>query len=428
MLLQFSVENFKTFSKKATLNMLSSNYYKEEDSNLIHTNNQYFNYSLVRSAVIYGANASGKSKLFEALGFLKQFIFNSSKETQAKENIKVDNFKLNTVSRKKAAMFEIIFIHNDVQYRYGFEITEKRIVSEWFFYKPKTKEVELFYRDYQEIDLHKTLMKKSKSLVDNEMIRENVLFLSVAAQFNEELATNVMDWLKTLNVISGINEREFELFTIKQLEKPKEKRKILEFLKYADLGIDDLLITNVDVESLPENIPVSLKEVIEKNKERVKIFGEIKTVHHVYNEELLKTDEIAIFSMQEDESSGTNKFFALSGPIIDTLENGKILIIDELDAKLHPLLVIRIISLFNSPKTNKKNAQLIFASHDTNLLKYGNFRRDQIWFTEKNRYGEVELYSLTDFKVRRDVEFEKNYIDGKYGAIPFLGNFSELFK
>ncbi len=428
MLLQFNVENYKTFRKKTTLNMLSSNYYKEEDTNLISNKSEYFNYSLVRSAIIYGANASGKSKLFEALKFVQKFIFNSSKETQAKESINIDVFKLNTANREKPAIFEIIFIHNDIQYRYGFEVTEKCVVSEWCFYKPKTKEVELFYRDYQAFELHKTLMKKSKTLIDNQMIRENVLFLSVAAQFNEELATNVMDWLKNLNIISDIKEPEFELFTIKQLEKPKEKRKILEFLKHADLGIDDLLVTNVDFDSLPANIPDSLKKTIEKGKENIKIIGDIKTVHRVYNEEQLKTDEAATFSMDEDESSGTNKFFALSGPILDTLETGKILIIDELDAKLHPLLVLHIVNLFNSPETNKTNAQLIFASHDTNLLKYGNFRRDQIWFTEKNRYGEVELYSLSDIKIRKDEDYEKNYIDGKYGAIPFLGNFSKLLK
>ncbi|MEA3451718.1 MAG: ATP-binding protein [Bacteroidota bacterium] len=428
MILQFSVENYKTFSKKATLNMISSNYYKEEDTNLISINNKYFNFCPLRSAIIYGANASGKSKLFEAISFLQKFIFNSSKESQAKETINIDIFKLNTANRKKPAIFEIIFLYKNIQYRYGFETTREKIESEWFFYKPKTKEIELFYRDNQTFEIHKTLFKKSKNLIDNDMVRDNVLFLSVAAQFNEILATNVMDWLKTLNVISGIKEREFELFTIKQLEKPKEKRKILEFLKRADLGIDDLLITNIDAESLPGNIPESLKKAIEKSKEKVKIIGDIKTVHRVYNEELLKTDETAIFSMDNEESSGTNKFFALSGPILDTLENGKILVIDELDAKLHPLLVLHIINLFNSPITNRKNAQLIFASHDTNLLKYGNFRRDQIWFTEKNRYGEVEFYSLSDIKIRKDEEYEKNYIDGKYGAIPFLGNFSELFK
>ncbi len=427
MLLQFSVENFKTFRKKATLSMISSNYYKEAERNLFSIKTKYLNYTIVRSAVIYGANATGKSKLFEALGFLKDFIFNSSKETQAKEKINVDVFRLNTSNIQKPAIFEIIFVHNEILYRYGFEITAEKILSEWFYYKPKTKEIELFYREEQQFDLHNILMKKSKHLVDSQMIRENALFLSVAAQFNEELATNVMDWLKNFNVISGIKEREFELFTIKQLEKPEEKRKILDFLKYADLGIDDLLVTNVDIASLPSNIPETLKKAIENDKDNIQIIGDIKAVHRVYNEEMIKTDGLAIFSMEEDESSGTNKFFALAGPILDTLENGKILIIDELDAKLHPLLVLHIVDLFNSPETNKKNAQLIFASHDTNLLKYGNFRRDQIWFTEKNRYGEVELYSLSDIKIRKDEEYEKNYIAGKYGAIPFLGNFSKLF-
>ena len=162
MLLQFSVENYKTFSKKATLNMISSNYYKEEKTNLLSISNEYFNYSLLKSAIIYGANASGKSKLFEALRFLQKFIFNSSKESQAKETIKVDVFKLNTANRKKPAVFEIIFLHKDVQYRYGFETTQEKIVSEWFFYKPKQKKLSYFIEITNHSKSIKHFLKKVK--------------------------------------------------------------------------------------------------------------------------------------------------------------------------------------------------------------------------------------------------------------------------
>ncbi len=427
MLIQFSIENYKTFSKKNIFSMLASNYYKEENKNNIICLNNNFKYSLLKSAIIYGANASGKSKLFEALKFMRSFIFNSSKETQIKEKINIDVFRLNTKNLEQPAFFEIIFLHKNIQYRYGFEANQEKILSEWFYYKPKTKEIEIFYRDNQNFDIHKKLFNKGKNLADNNMIRENVLLLSIAAQFNDELSSNVIDWFKNFNIISGIKEREFELFTIKQLENNKNKQKILDFLEKADLGINDLLVSNIDLEQLPKNIPNSLKKAIEKDKEKIKIIGDIKTTHQIYNQELIKTNKTAIFSMQIDESSGTKKFFALAGPIIDTLQNGKTLIIDELDAKLHPLLVLHIITLFNSKKTNNKNAQLIFASHDTNLLKYGKFRRDQIWFTEKNRYGAVELYSLSDIKIRKDEDYEKNYIAGKYGAIPFLGDFSKLF-
>jgi AAA15 family ATPase/GTPase len=152
------------------------------------------------------------------------------------------------------------------------------------------------------------------------------------------------------------------------------------------------------------------------------------TTHKKYNEDKMAVEDV-YFSMDVDESYGTKKFFALTGPVLDSLEKGQVLIVDELDSKLHPNLVCKIVSLFNSKEHNPKNAQLIFNTHDTNLLNSGLFRRDQIWFTEKNKYGEAKLFSLADFKsgeVRKNETFEENYIRGKYGGVPFLGFFDEL--
>ncbi len=156
--------------------------------------------------------------------------------------------------------------------------------------------------------------------------------------------------------------------------------------------------------------------------------SDILTTHKRYNS-LKKAFDTVNFSLDDDESSGTKKFFALTGPILDVLENGHTLVVDELDSKLHPNLVGKIVSLFNSKELNQKNAQLIFNTHNTNLLKDDLFRRDQIWFTEKNKYGAAKLYSLADFKsdtVRKMEPFEENYIRGKYGAVPFLNSFDYL--
>ena len=168
--------------------------------------------------------------------------------------------------------------------------------------------------------------------------------------------------------------------------------------------------------------------ITEINENKKELISDVLTTHKKYNS-LKKAYDTVHFSLDDDESSGTKKFFALTGPILDVLENGDILVVDELDSKLHPNLVGKIVSLFNSKELNQKNAQLIFNTHNTNLLKEDLFRRDQIWFTEKNKYGASKLYSLADFKsdsVRKSEPFEENYIRGKYGAIPFLSSFDYL--
>jgi AAA15 family ATPase/GTPase len=177
-------------------------------------------------------------------------------------------------------------------------------------------------------------------------------------------------------------------------------------------------------------MPKELKDKLirEVREEKKEFASDVLTKHKKYNEDLKAVENISL-SLEDDESSGTQKFFALAGPILDVIENGYTLIVDELDSKLHPNLVCKIVSLFNSKEFNKKNAQLIFNTHDTNLLSSDLFRRDQIWFANKNKYGEAKLYSLADFKsdeVRKKEHFEDNYINGKYGAVPFLGFFDNL--
>ena len=407
MLLQFSIKNFKTFKNKATLSLIASNYDKDtrEDEN-IYTEDK-FGFRLLKSAVVYGANASGKSKLIEALAFMRSFVFNSSKESQKGEAINIQPFRLSEETENEPSEFEVIFLFKNILFRYGFEVTQQKIVSEWLYYKPKTKEIELFYRDGNNFDTHERNFTRGGMIAREGFVRDNALLVSVAAQFNEEIAITVLDWFKSLKTFSGLNESGYQGFTMRKTEDPTHKSKILELLKAADLGIQDIKIQQLDVD-------------IE--------FFDVLTAHKKYDSNMKAIDNVSL-SLDDEESSGTVKFFALSGPILDVIENGYTLVIDELDSQLHPNLVCKIVSLFNSKEFNKKNAQLIFNTHDTNLLSSGLFRRDQIWFTNKDKYGEAKLYSLADFKsdeVRKNEPYEDNYIKGKYGAIPFLGFFDSL--
>ena len=429
MLIQFTVRNFKIFKEKATLSFIASNYDKEtrEQENISDTN--IYNLRILKSAVIYGANASGKSKFMEALMFMRRFVINSSKETQKGEKIAVQPFRLSTESESEPSEFEVLFTIKNEMFRYGFEVDNNIVVAEWLYHKPKTKEIELFYRELQKFETHPKKFLKGAALVKQELIRNNALFLSVASQFNEDSASNVLSWFQELIFISGLDEREFKNNAISKVKDSAKKSKVLELLKVADLGIQDINyreysfeFPNDDEKKKFDDLRVKLKEFDSE------AFSDISTSHKKYDKNKNKVEDTN-FSMNTDESKGTQKFFYLTGPIIDALENGGIIIADELDSKIHPNLVCKIVSLFNSETINNKNAQLIFNTHDTNLLSSGLFRKDQIWFTEKDKFGEAKLYSLSDFKsdtVRKNEAFEDNYIRGKYGAVPFLGFFDNL--
>jgi AAA15 family ATPase/GTPase len=429
MLIQFSVRNFRTFKEKASLSLIASNYDKDREAeNMLEDAN--FNLRVLKSAVIYGANASGKSKFMEALLFMRSFAISSSRESQKGDEIEVHPFKLNDETENEPSEFEVIFTYNNVMYRYGFEANKEVVVSEWLYYRPKTKEVELFFRDYQNFDIHSRNFNKGAIGVKEGLVRDNALLLSLAAQLNDATSIQVIEWFKKLKIISGLREEGYKGYTMSKTKDPLHKQKMLELLKAADLGIQDIKLEMLDIDALPKDMSKEMRDrlIRESKEENAEIFSDIITTHKKYNNDKQFVENIN-FSMDDDESSGTQKFFALTGPVLDVLENGYTLVVDELDSKLHPNLICKLVSLFNSKELNPNNAQLIFNTHDTNLLSSGLFRRDQIWFTEKNKFGEARIYSLADFKtdeVRKTEPFEDNYIRGKYGAIPFLDTFEDL--
>jgi len=424
MLVNFRVENFNSFKDLTEFSMEATKLKNLKESNVFDINN----ISLLKSAVVYGANASGKSNFLMAINKMRNILSDSINIEKMKKYVH-QPFLLNTKSEKKETFFEMEFIINEILYRYGFIIEiDGIILEEHLFQKklqPRAKEVLLFQREKQVITIG-NLYKEGKSIDDKT--RDNALFISVVAQFNGELSKQILQWFAKFNVISNLKKDYFEEFTHDALNNEKLKEKIINFIKNADVGIysinnrkikfEDLIqekiINNDDLNSLSNDTVEQLK-----NDE----FSRIETQHMQYNE---KNEFIKMKSFDLDfESDGTQILLALSGPIIDTLLRGGILAIDELDNSLHTELVEAIVKIFNSNETNPNNAQLIFTTHDTNLLNQKLFRRDQIWFTQKNIYGSSELYSLVEYgkgKGRDDLVLEKNYLEGKFGARPHINS------
>ncbi len=423
MLIEFRVGNYRSFKEIATFSMVAANIVSKDKS--LDENNVFTvddDLTLLKTAAIYGANASGKSNLAKALGFMRWFIINSSKDTQTSEQIEVERFKLSDSTDSEPSFFEIVFFMNQKKYRYGFEANRNEVVSEWLFYVPKLRETKLFERKADSF----TIAKIYKADGIQQKTRSNALFLSVSAQFNVGIAESILTFFgKNINLISGLDDEGYRGYTIKCLQDNKNRDSILNFLKKLSLGFDEIQLEEhaFNVESLPREIPDEIKRFILKNSDGGKATS-VQTLHKKFNEEGVFISS-ELFDIN-DESEGTQKIFSLAGPFLDTLKNGKVLIIDEFDARLHPKLSLAIVEMFNSRDGNPNNAQLVFMTHDTNLLSNKLFRRDQVWFTEKNRYGSTSVYSLVEYKVRNDASFESDYIKGKYGAIPYIRSLNNL--
>ncbi|MEA2013422.1 MAG: ATP-binding protein [Verrucomicrobiota bacterium] len=424
MLINFTCSNFLSFKEEKTLSLLAATPVKEfQDENVFKADR----YKLLKSAVIYGANASGKSNLLKAMIKMKNLLINSAKNSQKGEPLKIQPFQLSESTLKSPSKFEITFLVDNKKYRYGFEADNKEVKSEWLFFSTKIKEKPLFLRECEDIQVFNKF--KNAGGVEKRT-RENALFLSVCAQFNVEIAGDILEWFANFNIISGLQDKHFQRFSEDMfLNNHDAKKLITDFVKKADLGIKDINIKQLKVtdDIVPSSMPSEIKQSLLKEE-----LSNISTLHNMYDHEG-KISGKALFDFESQESEGSKKYFRLSGPIIDTLKKGKILVIDELDARLHPILTAEIVRLFNSKETNPNNAQLIIATHDTNLLGAKIFRRDQIWFTEKDYSEASDLYSLVEYKlagrgkVRNDASFEKDYFQGRYGAIPFPGDFQSIW-
>lgn len=426
MIIEFSVENYLSFKDLTTLSMVAAKSFKEHrETHIIGVDKKL---NLLKSAVIYGNNASGKSNLLEAMGFMKATVLNSFRDAlveNSERKFPLEKFILNSKTENESSFFEFSFIHKSVKYRYGFEIDYEKVVAEWL-YHTTSKEVYLFKRDFQKIEVNKTAFKEG--LGKETDVKENVLFLSLLATLGKETSSSIVDWFKKLNFINGIHDRGHKRYTIDKLKTDKNFFNwVLHFIKYleiSNLSTTEEDVNDIDLETLREkekdeeiiNLFTSIHKIQSKQPRR----DQLITYHRKYDENNNFIDSVP-FNFDNQESEGTKKLLYLLGPWYDTLKNGKILAIDELDSRLHSNLTLKLVDFFH--KFNENNAQLIFAVHDISILNKDTFRRDQIWFVEKNQFGASELLSLADFKtdkVRNKSAFDKNYAQGKYGAIPYF--------
>ena len=394
MLIEFTVGNYLSFKEKKTLSLEATSI-KDNPKNVMTVGK----YKLLRSAVIYGANSSGKSNFIKAMEMMTNMVITSA-QINSTSDIGIVPFLLNSEMEKQPSYFEILFLIEGVRYRYGFEANNKNIISEWLFERKVNIEKPLFIRDKESIEVTSNF-EEGKGI--EEKTRNNALFLSVVDQFNGTTSKKIMHWFSSNDIFSGLKHENEKLFTFKFLESDNLTVWVKNFLSPLNLGFEDFAVKEKKIVTFHNKFD-NLGNIIDKYE----------------------------FDLLLQESSGTNKLFDIAANLIYGLKMGALTVIDELDAKLHPLLTLAIVKLFNSPLHNTSNAQLIFATHDTNLLNFGCFRRDQIYFTEKNNYESTDLYSLIEYiepdgkKVRNDRSFEKDYIAGRYGAIPFIGDFSKL--
>ena len=420
MIVNFTVRNYRSFKQERTFSMEASSI-KEHKESVVSKGK----YSLLPLAVFYGANSGGKSNVIKAIATMRSMVMCSVRLNEG-DALPYDPFALDETSGGQPTMFEIQFVDDEALYRYGFEYNWAEVITEWLYEKRfGEKEYELFVRSHDAIEV--SAKRFREGVGKEELTNANRLFLSLVAQLKGEKSNSIMGKFSECNVMSGIDSEVYEAFTNRMfLEHLRGADEAQEFFRSLQLGFTHFSVKKADIpQEALDGVPKSVRSHLGKDATAGNLL-EPMTTHNIYDENGVVVGERNFYKNQM-ESEGTKKVIEFSVPIFNTLNEGKILIVDELDAKLHPLLTRNIVLLFMDPEKNRHGAQLIFATHDTNLLDLDIVRRDQIWFAEKDKAESTDIYSLVEFKdeegkkVRNDRDIKRDYIRGRYGAIPFVG-------
>jgi len=404
MLIRFSFKNFKSFKNENCLDMEATSL-KEHEYNVAKTDAGDY----LKVSAIYGANASGKTNVLQAFDYMKKRILISD-DSKKNSSIDEENIYSFMINDEPIALEVEILARNNKIYKYGFEVLKDKIVSEWLYEKRINKFYAIFERENNNVTM------KSNKIAGLSNIDESTLFLNIYSKIdrNNEDFSNVYYWFMNSNYLD-LGNPDFEgiinkRVSLKILTDNDYKKELLKFIRTFDSGIEG-------INTIPDSI-----EAVKNNNGII----DIKVIHKKENGE----EKALPFYL---ESNGTRKMFYLFDFFMDALKNGMVLFVDELDAKLHPLLTRYIINLFHNSETNKGNGQLIYSTHDTVNLNKETFRRDEIWFAEKDKDGISEIYALSDYileddknagkKVRNDATYNKDYLTGRYGAIPVLEEF-----
>jgi ABC-type transport system involved in cytochrome c biogenesis ATPase subunit len=429
MLIEFRVGNYRSFHGDQVLSMVAS----ADDShpgNLIATEKG----NLLKAVAVYGANASGKSNLLRAFGVMQSLVKNSATTMNVGDNIDVMPFRLAPDSRQRPSLFEITLLSDGVRYRYGFTATARRVHDEWLVAYPKGRAQQWFERRLDAKTgetrwIFRGGLKKTADLLRSRT-RDNGLLLSRGAELNVSelvpLFESIAVGCRYLDMSDAPTMRMIHQAVADTIrDDPAFRDEVSRVLREADFGIGELQVNLSEDSRRPFNseflaaIPMEMRPVFDGTHPLT-----VQAIHSIPG-----TKEIEVFDLDEAESNGTQRFFALAGLWLLAFRNGRMRVVDELDCSLHPVLTRKLVQLFQSPEVNKKGTQLIFATHDSTLMDQSLFRRDQIWLVEKDAGQASRLFSLYDFEdtPRKGEALEKRYLAGRYGAVPSLGpTFEEL--
>lgn len=426
MLIEFRFKNYRSFRDEAVLSMEAVGLSSFKKS-LIEQNKM----KLLPGAAIYGKNGGGKSNVIRAFWLGVQFIRNAQRIQHEKASVPVVPFLLDDYSANNPTEFAFDYIADGIKYWYSFAATKEKIIRESLYHAPKGQKALAFSREQQKFNF--TEDKARRKLI-SETVAENQLFFSVACTMNDVVCTKAMKWFREDIFFS----RDYTDIPQQLLEYSGDSNMlnaISEYAKAADFGIEEMQfeIENKEIDGaidFPENIPEGMKSALtsfiqilsetSNNSEGKLKMSQVKAQSK--HKGILENGEAGLFKLElEDESDGTRKLMSLAPAIESVLKRGGVLLVDEIERELHPMLVNFIVAKFQSKNSNPNGAQIIFTTHNTELMNLELLRKDQIYFADKNRNdGSSELYSVTDFMTKTADNIRKGYLVGKYGATPEL--------
>ncbi|MCF7955779.1 MAG: ATP-binding protein [Phycisphaerae bacterium] len=412
MLAEFRVSNYRSFKDEQVLSLIATSE-ESKGTNSVEVGG----YNILKSAVVYGANASGKSNLIKAMATMNEIVSNSA-GYKPDQSLPIVPFAFDNKTKTQPSTFEVTFFMEEIRYQYGFSATSKKITREWLLSWPKGRSQTWFERDIEEDEPYFGPSLKGQNKAIWGKVKGNSLFLSTAAQWDHEQLSKIYKWFEenfreAPSKGLGVHLTDEMFFNAKDLEDGQETHELgMDLLKKADFGIDGIEIEKIDVDEskFPKDMPDDIRKYI--------------TEYPPYSKKFSHCEGKYTLSFQ-DESEGTQRFYSLLGPLLVSIVFGYTLFEDELELNMHPLLTRKLIESVYEFENNQSSAQLVFTTHDTTLLDPELFGRDQVWFTEKDKHGATQLYSLADYKdVRKGEAMQKKYLAGRYGAIPILERFN----
>lgn len=426
MLVEFSVANFRSIYERQTFSLVASADSEHVSRNVIATETEGL--SLLRSSAVYGPNASGKSNLLRALATLRQLVEDTATKVQEGQRLNIAPFVLSSKSSEQPSEFEIIFVADDnVRYHYFCAVSAELVHREWMVAYPHGRPQRWFEREY---DLKTKSYdwwfgpnfkgERAERKVWQDFTRSNALFFSTAIQLNNDQLKPPFAWITQKLIVLTANIGWNPFLSLQLLREERGQTQIMRYMRAADIGIDrlELLEEEVAPTSATDLAPGGVR--IEVGLPRGGLSPNAKRIQVRTWHKRVDSKESVALDIQ-DESDGTRKLFEFAGGWIRALESGATLFVDEVDRSLHPHMTRFLVGLFHG-STNRRNAQLVYTTHDTTLLDTELLRRDQVWFVEKDENQASRVYSLLEYRPRKDEALERGYLKGRYGAVPLIGN------